>query len=198
MKTVIFGGTFNPIHFGHLQIIESVSALADTEKVVVMPASLPPHKVCTDLANDADRYEMCRLATSGMEKVIVSDFELLRGGKSYTYETLKKLREMYPETDFALVCGGDMIVTFEEWYRYKDILNLAEIYAVRRVGIDQSEFDAAVRNLLNAGGRVKVLKNTVPGISSTEIRSLINKKPALKKYLPTTVIDYIRENKLYI
>ena len=76
MKKAIFGGTFNPIHLGHCEIIANVAALNDVEQVIVMPAKTPPHKVCTDLACDADRLEMCKLATKNIDKTIVSDIEL--------------------------------------------------------------------------------------------------------------------------
>ncbi len=168
-KTVIFGGTFNPIHLAHLEIINNVLALSTTEKVIVIPTSTPPHKVCDSLACDADRLEMCRAALEGVDRVEVSDMEIMRGGKSYTYDTLRSIRKENPHEKLALVCGGDMIVSFSQWYRYNDIIKNTEIIAIRRVGIDESEFDNAVKSLINMGATVNVLKNHNTGISSTEI-----------------------------
>ncbi len=197
-NTVIFGGTFNPIHLGHLEIIKNVLNLQDTQNVIVMPTAVPPHKVCNTLACDADRFEMCKLAVSGLENVTVSDLELIRGGKSYTYETLKKFKSENPNIKLAFVCGGDMIVSFKEWYRYKDILTLAEIIAVRRAGINKTDFDNAVKNLLNEGGDITVLDGEITDISSTQIKNNISNEEFLLNYLPKSVYNYIKDNELYI
>lgn len=196
-KTVIFGGTFNPIHLAHLEIINNVLALSTTEKVIVIPTSTPPHKVCDSLACDADRLEMCRAALEGVDRVEVSDMEIMRGGKSYTYDTLRSIRKENPHEKLALVCGGDMIVSFSQWYRYNDIIKNTEIIAIRRVGIDESEFDNAVKSLINMGATVNVLKNHITGISSTEIRDNINNREYLLKHLPKPVYEYIKANNLY-
>lgn len=194
---VVFGGTFNPIHLGHVEIINKVLELATTEKVIIMPTSLPPHKISTDLACDADRFEMSKLAVEDINRVEVSDLELLRGGKSYTYDTLKQLKNIYPDTELSLVCGGDMIITFKEWYRYEDILKLADIIAVRRVGIDNKEFDNAVIELINLGGVIDVLKGEISEISSTEIKRNIDNAEYLMRFLPEKVYTYIKNNNLY-
>ncbi len=196
-KTVIFGGTFNPIHLAHLEIINNVLALSTTEKVIVIPTSTPPHKVCVNLACDADRLEMCKVALGGLDRVEVSDMEIMRGGKSYTYDTLRNIRKENPHAKLALVCGGDMIVSFSQWYRYNDIIKNTEIIAIRRVGIDEAEFDNAVKSLINIGATVNVLKNHITGISSTEIRDNINNREYLLKYLPKSVYEYIKANNLY-
>ena len=196
-NTVIFGGTFNPIHSGHIEIINNVLKLSSTERVIVMPTAVPPHKISGDLACDADRFEMCKIATEHLKNVEVSDLELIRGGKSYTYETLKSIKKDNKDACLAFVCGGDMIVTFKEWYRFKDILKLAEIIAVRRVGIDNTEFNKAVAELITLGGVINVLKGDITDISSTEIKKNIGNKDYLLKFLPEKVYNYIKENKLY-
>ena len=196
-NTVIFGGTFNPIHLGHVEIINTVAARPSTERVLVIPTAAPPHKVCSDLACDADRLEMCRIAAGGIQKVSVSDIELLRGGKSYTVETLRKIGRENPTDNLSLVCGGDMIVTFTTWYKYEEILKMAEIIAIRRVGVDNTEFDNAVKELINMGARITVLKSEIIGISSTEIREHLHDREFLLKYLPQGVYEYIAINNLY-
>lgn len=196
-NTVIFGGTFNPPHLGHIEIINNVLNMPSTDSVIVIPTAVPPHKVCSFLACDADRLEMCKIATEHLSRVSVSDMELIRGGKSYTYETLKKIKAENPDLQLAFVCGGDMIVTFKEWFRYKDILKLAQIIAVHRAGTDDSEFDNAVKDLLNAGGIISVLDGEIADISSTKIKENINNKEYLLKYLPEKVYDYIIKNNVY-
>ncbi len=197
-KTVIFGGTFNPIHHAHIEIIENILRLSFVERVIVMPTATTPHKISDNLACDSDRLEMCRLAVSHLDRVEVSDDEIMHGGKSYTYETIKRFKKANKDTEIAIVCGGDMVVTFKEWYKYAEILKKADIIAVRRVGIDNLLFDKAVSALINEGARISVLKNTVTGISSTEIRHHINDKEYLLKFLNEEVYNYIVNNNLYI
>ena len=98
-------------------------------------------------ANEGERLEMCRLAFSDPRFEIL-DIEIKRGGKSYTVETLRRIRRENPTDNLSLVCGGDMIVTFTTWYKYEEILKMAEIIAVRRVGVDNTEFDNAVKELI--------------------------------------------------
>lgn len=195
-NTVIFGGTFNPPHLGHSEMLESVLKLENTEKVIVIPTSIPPHKLCNTLASDTDRLNMCKIAFGGRKGVTVSDLEMKRTGKSYTFDTLNELISL-GEKNIALVCGGDMIVTFNEWYRFRDILQTAQIIAFRRKGIDDGEFDTAVENLRNLGGRITVLECSIKGISSTEIRKNIKNSKYLLEYLPQGVYDYITEKGLY-
>lgn len=194
---VVFGGTFNPIHLGHVEIVKQIAALNGVTKVLIIPARVPPHKVCTDLACDADRLEMCRIALADIEKVFVSDIELLRDGKSYTVDTLKRIKRENPSAKLSLVVGGDMVVTFTEWHKYDEILDVADIIAVRRVGIDNDLFDTAVKNLINMDGRINVLKSTILDISSTEIKKNINNDAFLKTFLHEGVVEYIKQNGLY-
>lgn len=196
-KVVIFGGTFNPIHLGHVEIINNLLKLDDFDRIIVIPTALPPHKISSDLACDADRFEMCKLATEGMEKVEVSDLELVRGGKSYTYDTLRYFKKSQPEIELSLVCGGDMIVTFKEWHRFEDILKMSEVIAVKRVGIDNESFKEAVVDLVNLGGVVEILKGEICDISSTEIKKHLNDKEYLTRFLPEKVYEYIVNNNLY-
>lgn len=194
---VVFGGTFNPIHLGHVEIVKQIAALNGVTKVMIIPARVPPHKVCTDLACDADRLEMCRIALADIEKVFVSDIELLRDGKSYTVDTLKRIKRENPSAKLSLVVGGDMVVTFTQWHKYDEILDVADIIAVRRVGIDNDLFDTAVKNLINMDGRINVLKSTILDISSTEIKKNINNDAFLKTFLHEGVVEYIKQNSLY-
>ncbi len=196
-KTVIFGGTFNPIHLGHVEVVQSVLDLPTTKEVILIPSSMPPHKICNDLACDADRFEMCKLAVAGIDNTSVSDAEILRGGKSYTVDTLRRIKKQNPDASLAFVCGGDMVVTFKQWHKYSEIMELAEIIAVRREGISDAQFKDAVRQLINEGGRITVINGNITGISSTDIRENINNREYLLKYLTKEVYEYIRDNKLY-
>ncbi|MBQ0084177.1 MAG: nicotinate (nicotinamide) nucleotide adenylyltransferase [Clostridiales bacterium] len=195
-NTVIFGGTFNPPHLGHCKMLESVLKLETTEKVIVIPTSVPPHKVCKSLAGNTDRLNMCRLAFESRKNVTVSDAEMRREGKSYTFDTLSLFKKQGTE-NIAIVCGGDMIVTFKSWYRFEDILKMAQIIAFRRKGVDNGEFDAAVNELRDMGGNITVIEADIMNISSSEIRENIKNREYLLEYLQPNVYDYIVENGLY-
>lgn len=195
-KTVVFGGTFNPPHFDHTAMVEALLTLNDVKKILIIPTCVPPHKQSNMLAGNEDRLNMCRLAFGDYPKTEVSDIEIRRGGKSYTVDTLAELKSE-GEENIAVVCGGDMIVSFTKWYRFSDILNLAEIIAVRRHGTSEADFCAAVKNLESLGGKVTVIDSAVAGRSSTDIRNNIENGGYLADKLPKKVYDYIKEKGLY-
>ncbi|MBR3593805.1 MAG: nicotinate (nicotinamide) nucleotide adenylyltransferase [Clostridia bacterium] len=186
----VFGGTFNPIHNGHVEMAKKALALPQVEKLVVIPTYRPPHKDAQMLATGEDRLNMCRIALIGIGDVEFSDIELARGGLSYTYDTLCELGKLYGKRA-ALMCGGDMITTFSGWYRYIDILKMADIIAFRRIGVDNAQFDASVEKLRSEGGNITVIEADIADISSTEVRAGEWDK------IPSKVLDYIKEKGLY-
>lgn len=189
-KTVVFGGTFNPFHNGHFEIVNSLLSLEGVEKIIVMPTATPPHKQASMLATGEDRIAMCRLALAGCERVAVSDLEIKRGGRSFTYDTICALRDM-GEKNIALACGADMITTLNKWYRYRDIISLADIIAYRRAGIEDADFDEAVENIKADGGNVTVIECDITDISSSRIR-----EGDFSKISPS-VLKYITDHRLY-
>lgn len=194
-KTVFFGGTFNPPHISHRLMLEAVAGLDDVEKVLVVPTNIPPHKSVAEFtAFEEDRLFMCRLLTEGVEKAEVSDIEFRRGGKSYSFDTLTELKPMYDKLDMLI--GGDMITTFTSWYRYLDILKLCGIIAVRRKGIDDVEFDKAVEDLRQKGGNIEVIEASLPEVSSTELRKILQNGEKTELILES-VAQYIDEKGLY-
>ncbi len=186
----VFGGTFNPIHNGHVEIAESVASLPFVERLLVIPTHKPPHKEAGFLASGADRIKMCQIALSHIEKVEVSDIELARGGNSYTYDTLCELNSIYNKK-IALCCGGDMITTFHKWYRAEDILKMARLIAYRRVGIDNPEFQNAVSALTEMGGDIVTIDAKISDISSSAVRD------GRYDAVPQKVREYIIKNGLY-
>lgn len=194
-KTLIFGGTFNPPHISHRLMLEAVSELDNVEKVLVMPTNIPPHKSVSDLtASPEDRLFMCRLLSRGISKAEVSDVELKRGGKSYSFDTLTALKPQYDE--LYMLIGGDMITTFTGWYRYLDILKLCGILAVRRKGIDDREFDKAVESLRRDGGNIEVIEVELPEVSSTELRNALLNGEEIE-LIPGNILEFIAEKGLY-
>lgn len=193
-QTVIFGGTFNPFHIGHAAMLSALCALPQADSVWLMPDRVPPHKTCDFLAPEDDRIEMCRLAAGEFEKASVCLIEFERPGKSYTSDTVLALKARYPETDFRLACGGDMIATLDTWHDWRRLIAEVGFYAFRRVGTP--DFDKNVGRLRALGAQITALDTPVPAVSSTEIRR------ALGAGLPTPLIppridQYIRERNVY-
>lgn len=194
---VVFGGAFNPVHNGHIKMAEAAANIDGVDKVLVIPSYLSPHKLNDSLLPAVHRLEMCRLAFKKHPKIYVSDLELLRKGKSYTVDTLKEVRRLYPEYTLKLLIGADMLVKLESWYRFDEIIKLTEILAVSRPGISNSEMLEAISKLKKRCAKIQLLEIPECDISSTEIRQRLAEGKSLKGYLPGQVIDYINQNNLY-
>ncbi len=132
MKIGIFGGTFNPPHLGHLCLAKQAKEKLGLDKLLIMPACVPPHKEAPDLASAKDRMEMCSLGFGFDPCVEVSSIEIERGEKSYTVETIIQLEGIYPDADFYLIIGSDMLESFTRWYRWEDIFEKTFICAASR------------------------------------------------------------------
>ena len=120
--TAIFGGTFNPFHIGHYEMLAALQNDDSIEKILVMPDRIPPHKVCDFMAEDNIRIEMCRIVCKEFSKAELCLIEFEREGKSYSYDTVIDLKQRYKDKDFVFVCGGDMLVTFDRWYKYEELM----------------------------------------------------------------------------
>ena len=127
MKIGILGGTFSPIHDGHLRLARIYQQELGLEKMLLIPTYQPPHKQTDHLPDGEHRCRMAELASEGLPGFEVSDIEIRRGGKSYTVDTLTELRELYPEGEFYLLTGSDMFCTVLDWHRGAELVKLAEI-----------------------------------------------------------------------
>ncbi|MBQ4604816.1 MAG: nicotinate (nicotinamide) nucleotide adenylyltransferase, partial [Clostridia bacterium] len=130
-KIGVFGGTFNPPHLGHVRLANEAADRIGADKVLIIPSCIPPHKMPGKLAGGDERMEMCRLAFEG-ERFEVSSIELDRGNKSYTVETLRELKKIYPDAELFFIIGSDMLRTFTRWYCWEEIMTLATICAASR------------------------------------------------------------------
>lgn len=189
----IYGGTFNPIHNGHLHLIRAACAQLSFDRLLVVPANIPPHKAATDLASNRDRLEMARLATAGMPGVWVSDIELRARGKSYTVLTLERLRALFPECRFTLLMGADMLESFDRWHRWQDILKLADIAAFAR---NEGE-EALLERKAALIGRARVVRVEPLPLSSTLVREKVRRGEDISGLVPEPVAAYIYEKGLY-
>ncbi len=198
MKTGIFGGTFNPIHNGHIELADYCRNELSLDKVIFIPTFTPPHKQSPDLADSIHRLNMCRLAVEDDLSFEVSDIEIKRGGKSYTFETLISLKEKYPNDELYFITGADMFLTLADWRNPKTIFNLATIVAIPRNEDNKSdliEYYNRVLKPLNA--KAQILSRPVAQISSTFIRENIADYNAIKNMINQNVYDYIENNNLY-
>ncbi len=192
----IYGGTFSPPHKGHIEAAEAFMREMKLDELLIIPTFLPPHKESADGATPLDRLNMCRIAFSHIPNTYISDMEIKRGGKSYTYLTLEEL--LGPDTDIFFLVGTDMILTFDLWKRYEYIFSLATICYARRESDKENDekIDEKVRQYENLGATIVKINHQVNEISSTDARSL-DDTSALSKYVTKEVEEYIFAHSLY-
>lgn len=197
MRTGLFGGAFNPFHNGHLQLLYSFLNYLDFDRVLLIPTANPPHKSGEGLIDGEKRLEMLSLIADENPKIFVSDIELKREGKSYSYLTVCELREMYPEDEFYLIIGSDQYLSFPSWYRAEELLKLVTVCACSR---NEGEYE----KLSDFREKNEIMKNTVIcdfdvfEVSSTEIREKVKNGESIKGLVPDAVENYIKEHKLYV
>ena len=196
-RTAVLGGSFNPIHYGHLLLADDVAELLGLDRVLFVPAARPPHKSHADLASAADRYAMVELAIAGHRKFAISDVEYRRPGPSYTVDTLEALA--IPRAELFLIVGSETFLDLLSWRTPRRVAELAQLAVVPRVG---SAFDlesAAVRKVVHEIGRepVVVHASSLP-ISASELRRRVREGRSIAYRLPEAVDAYIRAKRLYL
>ncbi len=197
MKIGVYGGSFDPPHRGHKLLAENLGKVCGAKKILIIPAFCSPFKEGGS-ASGEDRLNMCRLNFS--ESIFeVSDIELSRGGKSYTVDTLTELKKLYPEDELFLFMGEDMLLSFDKWYRHRDIMSLAKIVAAcRREDLSRfQEMKTYAKEKLGDNGSGVLISEAVPcEISSREIRANFSKFG--EKFLDEKVYEYIKQRGLYV
>ncbi len=198
MRIGIFGGTFNPPHYGHLRLAEEMKKAASLDKILIIPTSTPPHKISSDLACEEDRLGMCRLMFC-KEYFEVSDIEIRRKGKSYSIDTVTELQRLYPDDELYLIIGSDMLLSFHKWFRFEEILkNVTLCVATRESDISYDKLQSYAEDMLGlTADRFIVSPITAFVCSSTEVRNKIRAGENTDSLLPREIRDYIMENNLY-
>ena len=200
MRIGVYGGTFNPIHRGHLTAARAAADALGLEKVLLIPDNLPPHKALpVGSATGEDRLEMCRLTAGEVPGMEVLDLELRRSGPSYTSDTLAELHAQYPDDELWLLVGSDMFLSLQEWHEPERILSLAGIAAFHRTRGDETERFAQQKANLEQiyGARVALLENPdVVEISSTELRVQLAQGRG-RSFLTEAVCGYVLRRGLY-
>jgi nicotinate-nucleotide adenylyltransferase len=211
MRLGILGGTFNPIHFGHLRAAEEARERVNLDKVIFMPSGNPPIKT-VDLIDASHRYAMARLATASNVNFVVSDLEIRQTEKSYTVNTIQRLYDIYPEDELFFILGVDTFLDMPNWWKPDVLVSMVDFILVTRPGFDLMDVlkspyinkgqgstvkDQGEEIRLTSGRKALVLKMTPMGISSTEIRRLLREGKSIKYLLPDKVEEYIYQHNLY-
>ena len=195
MKIAIYGGTFNPPHRGHVESLQAVYERAKPDRVLVIPASIPPHKELAAGSPDAEeRLELTRLAFKELPYAEVTDMELTRTGKSYTSDTVAELLRKYPDAELMLAMGTDMFLSFETWHEYRYLIdNVTMLVFARREGEDEKIFKYGEYLESKYGAKINYIMHDPLPISSSEIRRLLPKRLG-RELLPGVVFARIVKN----
>ena len=200
MRIGLFGGTFDPIHLGHLILAERCREEAGLEEVWFLPSYVPPHKTERTITRFEQRCEMVALATAGQPAFRVERIEKELPPPSFTSETLAELRARHPEHEFSLVIGGDSLREFPTWHNPRKVLDLARLVAVPRAGtsaVTAGEL-AAKLELPAEGVRLQLVECPAIAIASREIRARVKEGKSIRFLVPRSIEEYIRERKLYL
>ena len=194
MRIGIYGGSFDPPHLGHRHLAETAINDLLLDQLRILPAGIAPHKLpAENTAPSETRLEMCRLAFDDLERVEVSNLEVLRKGPSYTIDTLEEIRRQNPEARLVLLLGTDMLLTMEQWYRYRQILEMAELAVLPRCsGEDRSLQEACEQLRTRYGATVTILKGDPLPVSSTEVRRLLPQRKGRELLSPKVYGEIVR------
>ena len=185
-KIALFGGSFNPIHNRHIQIIKEISKRKIVDEVWILPCK--NHAFAKKFAPAIDRVKMIKLGIKEIKSTKICDIELKSHGKSYMINTIKKLKAKYPHK-FFLVAGSDILYEIKKWHKYKELLKEVEFVILKRLGYAFKEVPG-----------LKIYKKITSqpnNISSTDIREKVKKSKSLKKLMPLSIIEYIKKKGLY-
>ena len=188
MKIGILGGTFNPIHYGHLILAEQVLCQLKLDRVIFIPAFKSPNKNLRMSVSPLHRFHMVKLAVSGNARFIVSDIETKRKKTSYTVDTLRLIKRLYPRAQLFLIGGSDLVSELPSWKNIGEILKMAKFVLAKRPGFGKR---------LEGKHFLKIHVAQVD-ISSSLLRGLIKQKRSIRYLTPDTVIRYIQKNRLYV
>ncbi len=199
LRIGVYGGTFAPPHVGHVEAAKAFMEQMKLDYLFIIPTAVPPHKQIDASDDPIHRLRMCELAFEGIDGIVISDIEIKRGGKSYTYDTLKELSR--PDARLFLLCGTDMVLSFDKWYRYEDILRLCYPTYVRRESdpLLDARIVQKIGEYYEKYGVMfrKILVEPID-ISSTEIRAAIKENKDVSGMISPSVEKYIREHGLYV
>lgn len=192
MKIGILGGTFNPPHLGHKNILQQSILKLSLDLVLVIPNNIPSHKILPEnTATTQNRLEMCEIMCENVDKAEVCDIEIDIGGQSYTVVTLRKLRELYPDDEFFLIIGTDSFLMFEKWYLFEEIFSMSTLVVLERnhenASVQHKKYLQQRYNI-----KIELIESEIVEVSSSQVRNL-----EANHLLEPEVLRYIEKNCLY-
>lgn len=187
MKIGILGGTFNPIHIGHLILAEEVREKLKLDRIIFVPTYLPPHKDNSDIALAKDRYNMIRLAIKKNKYFFVSNIEIKRNGKSYTIDTIKEFNKVYPEDELYFITGSDLLKYLDDWKDLNDIIKMVKFIVATRPGYPLEKIPSYIATVA-----IRAVD-----VSAFEIREAVKENKSFRYLVPETVFNYINKKRLY-
>ena len=189
------GGTFDPIHYGHLFIAEEARTCFRLDRVLFVPNGSPPHKPDRAITPSAHRYAMARIATRSNPAFECSTIELNRTGPSYTVDTLDLVRKAYPNAELFTIAGVDAIAEITTWKRHAEVIRKTTFIAAPRLGFDHHILSERLPTAYL--DRILPLRSTALGVSSTDMRMRLRQGRPIRYLTPDGVVDYIAEHRLY-
>ncbi len=187
MKIGVLGGTFNPVHNGHLILAQEAKEILCLDKIIFIPANLPPHKENVDIADQRDRLKMLKIAVRGNRDFSVSNMEIRRRGKSYTIDTIRALKDKYPNDTLYFIIGSDLLKYLDAWKDLNEIMGMVKFIAATRPGFP----------LENIPDYIETLSIRAVDISGFSVRRCIREHKSFRYLVPEGVYAYINKNKLY-
>ena len=187
MRIGMLGGTFNPIHIGHLILAEELREKLKLDKIIFVPAYLPPHKDNSDIAPAKTRYGMIKLAIKTNRYFSVSDTEIKRDGRSYTIDTIKEFKNIYPKDELYFIIGSDLLKYLDAWKDLDEIIKMVRFIVATRPGYPLEKIPS----------HISTLPIRAVDISGFEIRKAIRENKSFRYLVPEAVFKYIVKNKLY-
>ena len=199
IKIGVLGGSFDPVHNGHVTLGAAAVREASLDRLIVMPAHVQPFKIGREFADDHHRLEMCRLAFQDVERAEVSDYEMVHTEVSYTFDTLAHLKKTIPGSKLYFITGTDSFLSIERWRKGKDLLQTYAFIVSVRPGYKEKELDERIRYYETVyGTEIIRLHHEMPDVSSTSIKARRDQGMSISDLLPESVERYINEHSLYL
>lgn len=195
MKTGLYGGTFDPLHNGHMKVAQAAKNHLQLDRIIFIPAGDPPHKTEQAITDKSHRLAMTKLAAEA-EGAFVSDWELSNTEKSYSVKTVQHFKELYPDDEIFFIIGADSFRDLPSWWHYRELMSLCNFVVVSRPDIEKSTFLSRFAGD-ETPPRVFFLDDIFMDISSTKIRQMVKAGEDVSRLVPSAIAEYIENNGLY-
>lgn len=197
MRIGIYGGSFDPVHNGHINAARNFMEELSLDKIIIVPAYCSPFKKGLAVTPSQHRFNMCNIAFGNTEGFEVSDAEILRADEGYMSDTVAQIREQYPDAELFLLLGSDQLLTFQKWHAWSKITDEATVAAAARTWDDDAAMEAAAAVLRSYGAEVIIVPIDVKELSSTDVREAVRRGDDISAMVPPGVAEYIWDNYLY-